>query len=254
MKRVNQYRGHFRAIAATIALGAAATFTGCGKSGSGVGGSGGGVGGNGGWGGNGSCVPISSPIGFQGNNIYFDSANIIGGWIPQTTQQIGQMTVGGGGGSGPYQRQAVDGTITMNIYNTQQGQYPQQQPYQGFPTGTYNGSYPSGPTQLANAQGTIYISQRTQADIQWRFGGGQYSGGYTQPYFPSPYQQYPTQQQYPQQNYQQVCVSGIAMNLGHYNNYLYGGRVYLYLNNTTPGYILPSYASASARPRAGADA
>jgi hypothetical protein len=37
---------------------------------------------------------------------------------------------------------------------------------------------------------------------------------------------------------QQVCVSGISMNVGHYYNTIYGGNVYLYLNNTQHGYVL----------------
>jgi hypothetical protein len=35
-----------------------------------------------------------------------------------------------------------------------------------------------------------------------------------------------------------VCVSGIAINVGHYNNTIYGGSVYLYLNGSSHGYAL----------------
>lgn len=225
-----------RKVAAAIVVLSAATLTGCGKSGSSN--STGTLPPGGGPGGpiqTGACVPISGAIGFQGSNIYFDSANIIGGLIPNSQTQVGQMGVGSGGGSGPYQRQAMDGTITMNVYNSQTqypGQYPGQNPQ--YPN-QYPTQQPQGPSQVANVSGTLYLSQATQADIMYRFGG---QGQYPQPYptYPGQYPgQYPNQ--YPQQ--QQVCVSGIAMNLGHYNTYLYGGAVYLYINGTNRGYVVP---------------
>ena len=37
---------------------------------------------------------------------------------------------------------------------------------------------------------------------------------------------------------QQVCVSGIAIDAGHYYTTIYEGHVYLYLNGTQHGYVL----------------
>jgi hypothetical protein len=124
----------------------------------------------------------------------------------------------------------VDGFISMNVYSQQynQGAYP---PYPGYPTGTAPSPYPStgmGQAQTASVTGFLQLNPATVQDIAFKFSGGM--GGYTQPgYFPQP--------GYPQQ--QQLCVSGIAMNLGHYYNYIYGGAVYLYLNGTNHGYVVP---------------
>lgn len=223
---------NLRRTAAALLIGVTAALTGCGKSGSGSSGVGTLPGGQypgggpigGGPIGNGACVPITTPIGFQGNNIYFDSANIMGGLIPGIRQQFGQMGVGVGGGSGPYYKQTAEGTITMNIYNGQNGYG------NGYP-GPFPGSQtPQGVSQSAQVTGTITLSQAVIADIMYRFGGIQ------QPPYPNPYPN-----PYPQQ---QVCVSGIAMGLGHYNTYLYGvgnpttSGVFLYLNRTNHGYRL----------------
>ncbi len=170
--------------------------------------------------GSGICVPINQPIPFTGSQIYFDWANIMGGQLPYG-QGVGQMVIGGGATGGPYQRSGVDGAISMNITPVT-GTAPQYQQYPTAPsfwnpTQTWNSQpgYDQN-SKTANATGMIQISQQTQQDIMYNFGGGAYTG---------------TTQSMP-------CVSGIAMNVGHYYTTIYGGNVYLYLNNTTSGYIL----------------
>jgi hypothetical protein len=181
--------------------------------------------------GGGACIPINAAqIPMTGTNIYFDWANIRGGQIPGG-MTFGQMLQGGITSGGPYQRSGVDGVISLNIIpNT--ATYPG-----GYYPGPYQGSYPGttpsyqGPATTANLTGYVSISQVTQQDILATFGGtyGGTYGGIT-PYpgtMPQPYS--PTNV---------PCVTGIAIDVGHYNNIIYGGNVYLYLNNTQHGYAL----------------
>lgn len=212
MKRANKRKAAIALALATVPL-----LMGCGsnKSNSGVGGVPGSIAA-------GTCVPITQQIPFTGSNIYFDWANIRGGAIPRG-QTFGQMVVGGTLAGGQYQRSGVDGTISMNIV----------QANQAVPT---NGSYPYYPTnngssQLASATGFVTISSATQQDIMFRFSG---TGGA----YPTPYPTYPGTTPMPTAPQSVPCVSGIAMDVGHYYNTIYGGNVYLYLNNTQNGYAL----------------
>lgn len=229
----------------------------------------------------GTCIPITQPIPFTGSGVYFDWANIVGGRVPYSYQQVGQMMVGGTPTQGQYTRQGSDGTISMNI--SQGGAYPGQTPYQGYPGGTMpipqngyiqgagyaNQNWMSNPYQQqsqSNVQGTIVLSQLVQQDIMYRIQMGQIpltgipgmNGGmngamnYYGPQMPFNGTGFAGQNQfmplngqmpygYNQQampNGQQICVSGIAVNVGHYYNTVYGGNVYLYLNGTNNGYIL----------------
>lgn len=196
----------------------------------------------------GGCVPISAQIPFTATNIYFDWANIVGGSIPQSGQSVGQVMVGGSPTGGQYYRSGVDGTISMNIVQSQQGFGGT--PYPTYPQGAYPvpSQYPSYNTgynnKLANATGFLQISGQTQQDIMYKVQLGQiqipgFSGGYGQ--YPMQYpNQYPGQfpGQYPGAQQNQICVSQIAFNVGHYYNTIYGGNVYIYLNGTQHGYIL----------------
>lgn len=182
----------------------------------------------------GMCVPISSQIGFSGTNVYFDSANIYGGMVPGM-QAIGQMTVGTGGAGGPLMRSGVDGTISMNVTNTQTAGVAPGTPgmmpgMTMMGTGTGSG--------MVSVTGFVQISPQTQQDIMYQaqigripVGGvgyaGMVPGAMPQPGV-MPGMAAPTQ----------LCVSGIAMNLGHYYNTIHSGHVYLYMNNTQHGYKL----------------
>ena len=216
----------------------------------------------------GQCVPINGyqPIPFIGQGIYRDSANIIGGRLPFTGQTVGAMGIGGntqigygtynwGFQGAAYGRQGSDGTIIIQESNIN-GMNPQQgYPYSGYPYNTqgynpnpyannqqygqyYYGQYPQqwGPSQI-NVQGTIMLSQLVVQDIMYHMGGSAPNLG--QGYYPGygnmgnggNFWMNGGQQQ-------QICASGIAMNVGHYNSTVYGGQVYLYLNGTQHGYIL----------------
>ncbi|MEK6704651.1 MAG: hypothetical protein AABZ06_02590 [Bdellovibrionota bacterium] len=190
------------------------------------------------------CVPINAPIPFTATNIYFSGVSIVGGQVPGSSQ-MGQIIIGGGIEGGPYQRNGVDGTISMNVVptnTTNTWNYPGTYPggtYPGgsYPGGTYPGSYPGlQPTvqapSAANATGFVSIAPMTQQDIMWKFGNGQFNGqpGYYNPLYPSMPQPVAPQTQ--------ACVSGIALNVGHYYNTIHSGNVYLYLNNTQHGYVL----------------
>ncbi|MGK5085914.1 hypothetical protein WDW37_21710 [Bdellovibrionota bacterium FG-1] len=177
-----------------------------------------------------TCVPINAQIPFTATNIYFSSVNIVGGAVPGETQAYGQVMIGGSPTGGPYQRTGVDGTVSINIMPSQQANVPTPpvgiMPYNGY--GTQSNLQPPS---LANANGFVAISAQTQADIMWQFGGG----GTQYPNYNTGYLPQPT---LPVNQAQQVCISGIALSLGHYYNTIYGGHVFLYLNNSQSGYKL----------------
>ena len=220
----------------------------------------------------------TAQIPFTATNIRFDWANIIGGLIPLTAQSVGQMAIGGTPTNGAYNRTGVDGTIVMNItpanqaypYGPNTGQpapppgafSPQQGPFGPASTpGNYygpQGSYGAGET--ANATGYLHISEITQADIAYQVQSGRIQlsgvGLPNQPGLPPgppgapgsyPYNGAPNGYSggtpYGGQGSSaalipQLCVSGIAINAGHYHETIYGGNVFLYLNNSQHGYIL----------------
>jgi hypothetical protein len=100
------------------------------------------------------------------------------------------------------------------------------------------GQYPSQwQTKTVNVQGTLQLSYLVIQDIMARFAG---NGGVptVQNGYPNYYGQQGGNFWFPQPGQQQVCASGIAMNVGHYHTTVYGGQVYLYLNGTDHGYIL----------------
>ncbi|HCM40558.1 MAG: hypothetical protein A2070_00430 [Bdellovibrionales bacterium GWC1_52_8] len=218
MKDVNKRR-----IAAIAAGAGLLALTGCGgqANNGGVGGIGGGL--------IGGCIPITAQIGFTGTNVYYDSSNIRGGLIPGTNQAIGQISVTTAAAGGPYQRQGSDGTISMNVLP--QGVVAPQYPYN---TGYYPPVNSYQPQGGASVTGFIALSQLVQNDIMMKFSNGMTNTGYAYPYT-QPGVVNPYTPQIPN-----VCVSGVAMDVGHtyQTHMLYGGRFYLYMNNTQNGYIL----------------
>jgi hypothetical protein len=169
------------------------------------------------------CIPISGQIPFTATNIYFDSANLRGGTSPYNGQTVGQVVLGGAPQGGPYQSnpQGVDGIISMNITPAgQSGAAP------GTP-GVPNNTYPGG--QSANATGFIQISAaRQQAIINMVQTNEIPIGAAPQPYG----QGQPNTQPQPQ-----ICVSGLAFNMGHRKATI-SGDVFLYLNNSNHGAII----------------
>lgn len=195
------------------------------------------------------CVPITSPIAFTGTGISFDWANILGGSIPADpyagrNQPItaGTITIAAATTTptgGPFQRSGVDGTISMNI--TQNTTVPVPTPYPTMPN-TYPGYpyYPGGyqanqfGAAPASATGFVAISQMAQQDIVYTMSGS--SSGTTA--FPG-LNYYPGYNTLPTTTTGTIpCVSGMAIDVGHYYNTIYGGYVYLYMNNTQHGYKL----------------
>lgn len=188
------------------------------------------------------CVPISSPsgIGFTASNLYFSWSSIIGGDLPMSPQTIGQVTVAPGTvQGGAYQNRPVpaDPTtiISMNITPTNTTQTAQA-PYPGYPNQSWMSPYsaPSGMegATTANATGVIKLSPIIQSDIASIFGGG--VGTFPGLTSGSPGSILPTTAP----TNTNLCVSGIALNLGRYYNTIYGAEIYLYMNNTQSGYIL----------------
>ena len=119
----------------------------------------------------------------------------------------------------------------------------------GYGQGGYNP--PNGPSQVS-VTGVLMISGQTQQDLVYKlggaqgggFGGGGYGGGGygNSPGYGGGYNPYgqpgAAPQPYGFQQQQGPCVSGIALDLGHYNNLLYGGNVYVFVNGSSHGYAL----------------
>ena len=82
------------------------------------------------------------------------------------------------------------------------------------------------PTGPATVSGVLQISQATIQDIVYQIILGRLQ-------IPSLGQNF-----WQNPNPNAVCVSGMGMNLGHYNTYLHSGLVYIYFNGTSQGYGL----------------
>ncbi len=207
--------------------------------------------------GNGACVPVNQAISFVGQNIYMDWANVVGGTLPsigslaQAQGSVGQIAVGMGGipqgGYGVAQfstgwGNSQFGSVQMSASSA--GQAFNGMPYSGFPQGTYApswyNSYQSQPGYTAgyiNVQGSVTLSQMSLYDMSLAYGsfgfnqtGGIALGG-IQGSVPG---------SFPMTGFggQSLCVSQMAINLGHWNQTLYGGNVFLYLNGTQNLYVL----------------
>ena len=189
----------------------------------------------------GGCVPVTQPIGFTATNAYFDANTVLAGNIPQVYDSPdpikatgmyspygpigvpnGTVGISPGGAGGLYHTDntplaMTDGQVSMNI--TSMG----------------------APTQInipATMTGSITISQAKQQAILSSFGlNANYSN-----YYPSygnsfGYNGVPGMPQ-PGMPNQQVCVTSVAVSLTHNMYDLYGGRVYLFLNNQQHGIYL----------------
>ena len=201
----------------------------------------------------GGCAPITGPIPFTAQGIYMDWANIIGGFTPMTSTPIGQVVVGGGAvGGGQYNGSGSDFSISMNVIpmngfaNMPYAGYPNQSMF-GMPGwGTQNqfmwgttGMYPFGfngmnqGNQLVNATGFIQLSQLMIQNLvylaqmgQLPIAGAGVNTGFQQGIFPGNMAFI---------NPSQICVSALAINVGHYYSTIYGGYVYIYFNGTNVG-------------------
>jgi hypothetical protein len=192
------------------------------------------------------CIPLTGQaIPFTISQMYFDSANLVAGRMPRTGQVVGQVMVAGGyapqGYGSTFYRQGVDGTLQISVNQTNLGAYSGS-PYTGYP---YSQQY-SQTAGLRDGTGVLQINPQTLQDIQYQFSGGgyygsawggqpatQYGASYPTQYYPNQFPQFTGQYQ------SQICVSGIAIEMGHYNQTLYGGNVYLYLNGSDHGYVIP---------------
>lgn len=222
-----------------------------------------------------ACIPVQpgAPIPFSAQQIYIDSFNIIGGKIPAiaglfnaVNQNIGISQVGAAVAlptTGPniLSGSSPDGTITMTIQSTPTQPYAGTMPQQWFQSGgsipwsnpltnsdmvnyggmsnffmnpMWNGSqYQVSPVQ-GSLSGQIQLSPLVVQDIRER--RGQAMGGQGGP------------------DQQPLCVRSIGFDMGRTmesssgymgapgiaGGRLYGGRVYLWLNDERPNgnYIL----------------
>lgn len=208
----------------------------------------------------GGCAPITGPITFSGQQVYMDYANIVGGFLPYSANNLGQIYVGAGAMGLP---QAGFGQQMSSNY----GAYGQMQmvvtqllgfsgqmglPYQGYPfqnTAQFPTGFPQQPwtggnfmpnswnPNFVSVQGSIQLSPNVISIImsQMGFGNmGAFGGTYPFSNFQNPFQNF----QYPGtfngfgQFGQVPCVSTMGMNVGRWNNLIYGGQVFLYINGT----------------------
>lgn len=194
----------------------------------------------------GGCIPVNQPISFTGTGVYFDWNDIIGGQIPGA-QAVGQMYIGGNAAGGPYTRNQPNwASIRMSVTPAaQSNQYGYNQGYQ------QNLDNYTGP---ANITGVVQLSQLALTDLTNMVASGQIpiqptgvapGYGYGNGYMPQPVYGQPGYGQpgYGQPiNQGQICVSQIAVKLGHYHTTITGSfpgaGVYLYLNNSQHGYRL----------------
>jgi hypothetical protein len=218
--------------------------------------------------GTGACIPLGQPITFSAQNIYMDYANIVGGTVPYGGQSAGHIVTGSGVGGGQYTSQGTSQVqiamnISGNVANTQlpytgypnqsmffnQGQFQQQWGFgnQQFPYG-YNG-FNQGSGRV-NATGVIQISSMIIQAIQAKVMSGQiqipgFNNFSNQNGFPNGYynngSNITTGLPYGNQQMPQICVSGVALNIGRFDTRLYSGQIYLYLNGSTHGYVTGIY-------------
>lgn len=167
--------------------------------------------------GNGGCVPITGAVPFTANNIMFDYANIIGGPVPGM-QAYGQITVGGAYGTqyqyGQYMGNSPYGSISMSIGQTNYNN---------------NGQYGYNQNGYASGTGSVTLSMLAQQELIGLVQSGAIPLNIQNNQQYNPYGGYSI-------NPAQICVSAIAIDVGHYYNQVYGGYVWLYLNGTQHGY------------------
>ncbi|RYZ60722.1 MAG: hypothetical protein EOP09_20845 [Proteobacteria bacterium] len=143
-----------------------------------------------------------------------------------------------------YRRSSPYGSIALDLNNlgAYGGAYSGL-PYSGYPaqsmwgqTQTGNlawgstGAYPYGynntatGNQTATGQGIITLSSTAMQAILYKIQTGELQIG--------------VNPQIAMQQPQSICISGVALNVGHYTTTIYGGNVFLYLNGTSRGYIM----------------
>jgi hypothetical protein len=255
MKNKNQ-----KMIAIALAIGGAATMAGCGAS-SPPPAIAGAIPGATTAAGVGTCVPVNNIINYTLTGAYFDAQNIVGGPLgnyssaPVGTSMVSSGGVTGqltpppavqsvGGLAGPYTRTNAEGdTITMSL--TPGTTTVATTPYAGYPNNTY--PVPSGygygvsagtAQSSVNATGQLLIGAYDQGQILLQMSTVLGYGGYNNGYNPFSTTGVPGTTTTSPYGTTGICVSGIGINAGHYQSTLYGGWVYLYMNNTSHGYAL----------------
>lgn len=190
----------------------------------------------------GSCVPLTvgQPIGFTATNISVTNTRILAGG------SYGQIVVGAGAVAAPvpgygtsFQKQAIEGSLVLNIQSTAAAT-PTTQPGYGYPYGTTA-------TGAASANGTLTVTQQGLMALginTYNYPGYTGQPGYApQPgYVPQPTYGAPGYGTPGYPGYNSICVSGMALDLVPYPSAsgvgtITTGRAYLYLNNaaTTSG-------------------
>ena len=219
-------------------------------------------------------VQVGSSITFSAQNAYVDYYRIISGQLPVVdpmypNQNVGWMRVNGNGSLGTTNINTnLINTSTLNNLNASSaltgssytGSSLQIQitqtvsPYQqnnlnplSFGGTSFNSglgySWYAQPTSqvFANFQGTLSLGINDVQKIVSMFPQYAYYNGSTGSTL-LPGQTYGTSLN--SYNYNttttanQICVSGISMNMGYMNNRLYNGLVYLFLNGTQHGIIV----------------
>lgn len=224
-------RARLKRIATALAmLGSIPLLTGCGgsdpKTNTPVGGIGNGLG-------VGGCLSVATPIGFAVANGQLLNNKVLAGLIPPTYgggQAYGTVTLNGSAPAlgSAYQGSSSDGTISLTIQPGSQ---------MGAPTGGYTGGFFGGgalPNGPFTGSGLLTINAIVQQDIASKVQTGQIPISGVTPTQPGAFPQ-PTAP-----GATGICVSGIAvsLNVPLYQQRLYLGEVFLYLNNTQHGYVL----------------
>jgi hypothetical protein len=171
---------------------------------------------------------MEQAVSFSATNIYLDWANIMGGnLLDPIFQQIGTITLVTGGPISQGGTMVLQnypnryGTLNMNVTPLSTAQtlpYPAY-PQLSFPF-QYPSSYPPAPSgfqsKTANAVGTLTLSPFAQQEIISILKNG---SGVAEVL----------------RNASSYCISGLAINAGHYQNIIYDLEIYLFLNRTSNG-------------------
>lgn len=141
-------------------------------------------------------------INFVGSNIQIDQNSIVAGLVPND-KKYGEIFIGGQNSDSKY---SSFGTSNVAIFlNTSEND--------------------------PSFSGKILLSQAIIQDIQYKVEAGQI----TIPNYIS------VSSYTPISNIPEICVSSIALKVNRYNNRLYGGQIYLYLNGSNHGYVTTIY-------------
>lgn len=207
-----------------------------------------GIGGVGGTASNtGGCVPLTTTMSFSATNAYIDSANIYA--VPSgTTGGIGTTgtmttyvsaggavatTLGNGVYSNTWNSAVSDAYVSMTVNNYNTGYSTTVPSGYGYtiPTPTIGTGYPYGAvgsSAYESLTGSLqFTSLRWETliyEFQSEYGYGGVGTTGTIPTVGAT-------------TIPNVCISGVALSVGHYNNLLYGGNILLFLNNNPSSYI-----------------